>query len=137
MDAAKEKRRILVMDDDEFIREMLLNALSISGYDVCVSGHGVEAIEFYLSAKKSKRPFNALILDLSIKNGMDGVETIGKLTSIDPDVKAIVCSGQANHPAMHDPANFGFCGVLPKPFSFEQLRDEVDKVIGEKSARLQ
>ena len=123
------------MDDDEFIREMLLNALSISGYEVCLSGHGVEAIEFYLSAKKAERPFHALILDLSIKNGMDGVETIGRLTSIDPDVKAIVCSGEANHPAMHNPADFGFSGVLPKPFSFEQLRDEVDKVIGERSAR--
>ena len=123
------------MDDDECIREILLSALSISGYEVCLSGHGVEAIESYLSAKKAERPFHALILDLCIKNGMDGVETIGRLTSIDPDVKAIVCSGQANHPAMNNPADFGFSGVLPKPFSFDQLRGEVEKVIGERSAR--
>ena len=124
------------MDDDECIREMLLNALSIAGYDVCLSGHGVEAIECFLSAKKTERPFHALILDLSIKNGMDGVETIGRLAGIDPQVKAIVCSGHANHPAMHNPADFGFSGVLPKPFSFEQLRKEVDKVIGARSARV-
>jgi DNA-binding NtrC family response regulator len=136
MKAATRKGRILVMDDDEFMRELLLNALSISGYEVCLSGHGDEAIELYLSAKKTKQPFHALILDLKIKNGMDGVETIGRLTSIDPDVKAIVCSGQVNHPAMHDPADFGFSGVLSKPFSFEQLRNEVGKVIGERSARL-
>jgi DNA-binding NtrC family response regulator len=119
------------MDDDEFIREMLRNALSFAGYDVCLSGHGVEAIDFYLSAKKAERPFQALILDLSIKNGMDGMETIGRLTSIDPDVKAIVCSGQTNHPAMRSPVDFGFRGVLRKPFSFDQLREEVDKIMSE------
>jgi len=131
MKPASRKVRILVMDDDEFMREMLMSALSSSGHEVCLSGHGVEAIEFYLSAKKTKQPFHLLILDLKIKNGMDGMETIGRLTSIDPDVKAIVCSGEGNHPAMHNPANFGFIGALPKPFSFEQLRDQVDRVIGE------
>lgn len=117
------------MDDEEPIRDILLQALSRSGYEVCSSSNGAEAIELYRLAKQSGRPFHALIIDLRIKNGMDGLETISRLIDIDPDVKAIVSSGSTDHPAMLNHELYGFRGVLPKPFLFENLRAELDKIM--------
>ena len=129
MTATGSKGRILVMDDEDLICKMLSHALSISGYKVFVSRHGLEAIELYKLAKKSGRPFDALIMDLKIKNGMDGHETMKRLIDIDPEVKAIVSSADLFHPAMLDHKNFGFKGSLPKPYSIKELQKMISTLI--------
>jgi len=119
------------MDDEDLICRMLFHALSTSGYKVFLSKHGGEAIELFELAKKSGRPFDALIVDLKIKNGMDGNETMQRLLDIDPEVKAIVSSADLFHPAMLDHRNHGFKGVLPKPYSIKQLQTMLHKLIHE------
>ncbi|MBC8316345.1 MAG: PAS domain S-box protein, partial [Desulfobulbaceae bacterium] len=90
--------RILVMDDEEIVRDVAAQMLSVLGYQVDESSNGEETIELYLKAQKSGQPYDAVIMDLTIPGGMGGKETIVKLREIDPLVKAIVSSGYANDP---------------------------------------
>jgi DNA-binding NtrC family response regulator len=117
------------MDDEQALLDLFLGVLSKSGYEVSISRHGDEAIELYTSAMKSGRLFDALIIDLCINNGMGGLETIGRLSAIHPGIKAILCSGNVSHPAVWNHSDFGFSGILRKPFTFDELRTEVDRVL--------
>lgn len=127
----QSKGRILVMDDEECIRNILYHALSAFGYSPFLSKDGGEAIELYLTALKSGNPFDALILDLNIKKGMCGDETISRLLKINPEAKAIVSSADYNRPAIRNYKDFGFKGILPKPYSLNQLKTELYNVMHE------
>ena len=129
MESIKSNGCILIMDDEEPIRILLTQALTTCGFKVLATRHGVETIESFELAKKTGRPFDALIMDLHIKNGMGGIETMKRLLEIDPEVKAIVSSANTNHPAMLNHKAFGFKGVIPKPYSFKELKKEVYKLM--------
>ena len=92
--------KILVMDDEEILRDFTSRILTKSGYDVELSSDGVEAIQRYRDAKDSGCPFDAVIMDLTVSGGMGGKKTIRELLKIDPDIKAIVSSGYSNDPIM-------------------------------------
>ena len=81
------------------------------------------AVGAYESAKGQGRPFNVVILDLTIRDGVGGQETIRELLKIDPAVKAIVMSGYLNDPAVLEPERYGFKGVLTKPFDKVKLAE--------------
>lgn len=132
MQNIKSKGLVLVMDDEEYILNMLHHALSAFGYSPFLSRNGDEAIELYLAAVKSGNPFDALIMDLNIKKGMGGEEAIGRLLKINPEVKAIVSSAEYDRPAMRNYKDFGFKGILSKPYSFKQLKTELHKLMHEK-----
>ena len=113
--------KLLLMDDQEPIREVAREMLSLLGYEVDVARDGEEAIELYRLAKKSDDPYTAVILDLTVPGGMGGKETILKLVEMDPKVRAIVSSGYSNDPIMSDYKRHGFSGVVAKPYSAEEL----------------
>lgn len=123
------KGNILVMDDEQLIRDTVGHMLSYLGYEVVFSKDGDEAIEVYKNAKKSQKPFAAVILDLTIRGGMGGKKTMRMLLDIDPDIKGIVSSGYSNDPVMADFKNYGFSGVVAKPFSIQELSKELSDVI--------
>lgn len=133
MQTIQSKGLILVMDDEECILNILYHALSVFGYSPVLSRNGDEAIELYLEALKSDNPFDALILDLNIKKGMCGEEAISRLLKINPGVKAIVSSAEYDRPAMRNYKDFGFKGILSKPYSLDQLKTELHKVLNEKN----
>ena len=109
--------KILLMDDEEMIRKSIGQFLEISGYEVEYAEEGNEAIALYKKAMEASKPFDAVILDMTIRRGMGGKESIKKLLGIDPDVKAIVSSGYSNDPIMADFREYGFSDVLAKPFN--------------------
>jgi PAS domain S-box-containing protein len=113
--------RVLIMDDDETIRMVASIALSNLGYGVERARDGNKAIELYRQAMESGRPFDAVIIDLTIPGGLGGKETISRLTQIDPEVKAIVSSGYSNDPIMAEYWKYGFKGFVPKPYKVQQL----------------
>ncbi len=119
------------MDDEKMIRNLSEQILSRLGYAPEVAKDGVEAIELYKKARDSGKPFDAVILDLTIKGGMGGKETIKALLEIDPQVKAIISSGYSNDPVITNFKEYGFVGVLPKPYIMKDLKDELSKVIKE------
>jgi two-component system cell cycle sensor histidine kinase/response regulator CckA len=113
--------KILVMDDEESIRKVTEKILMELGYEVRCASDGAETIALYKDAARSGRPFDAVIMDLTIPGGMGGKETIQQLLSIDPQVTAIVSSGYSNDPIMSDFEKSGFRGVATKPYRIEKL----------------
>jgi PAS domain S-box-containing protein len=113
--------RILVLDDEESIREMLEAMLDNLGYDVTCVEDGVEAIARYREGLDESEPYAVVILDLTIPGGMGGQETVTHLREIDAEVKAIASSGYAHNPVMAYYARYGFQGILPKPYTTEML----------------
>jgi CheY-like chemotaxis protein len=109
------------MDDEEQVREIIGEMLTHLGYEGSFAREGSEAVEMYRTAMQNGRPFDAVIIDLTIPGGMGGKETVTKLLQIDPNVKAIVASGYSNDPVMAKYAMFGFKGVTTKPFDVRQL----------------
>lgn len=121
--------RILIMDDEETIREFLSETLTMGGYTVDAVGEGAEAVAAYRRASEEGRPFSAVILDLTIPGGMGGKETMEKLIEFDPEVKAIVSSGYAKDPIMANYQQHGFKDVVPKPYKIEELSRVLAEVI--------
>jgi len=113
--------KILIMDDQEAILKMLGRMLNKMGYEAAFATDGAQAIKMYSKAYESKQAFDLVILDLTVPGGMGGNKTIIELLKIDPNVKAVVSSGYSNDPIMADYQKYGFCGVIPKPFTKKQL----------------
>jgi PAS domain S-box-containing protein len=129
-DSAFPMKRLLVMDDEEMLRNLARQMLERMGYAVETVEDGVEAIEKYKNQKDSSEPFDAVILDLTIKGGMGGEQTIQELLKIDPDVKAIVCSGYFNDPVLANYEEHGFRGAMAKPYQKADLESVLKKVLG-------
>lgn len=115
------KGRVLLMDDEEIVREVSGEILKAMGYEVEFASGGEEAVEFYKAAMASSRPFDAVIMDLTVPGGMGGKEAVRKLHEADPAVKAIVSSGYSQDPVMANYKEYGFCEVIAKPFSSIEL----------------
>jgi len=108
--------RILIMDDEEFVLDITGTMLHQMGHEVVKALHGEDAIELTRQALKEGRPFQIAILDLTIRGGMGGKETLTELLSIAPEIRCIASRGYSNDPVMSDHEAFGFCGVLRKPY---------------------
>lgn len=121
--------RILVMDDNEYILELLESMLTSFGYQVEEAMDGEEAIRKYNGALLSGLPFDLVIMDLTISGGMGGKEAIKKLREIDPGIKAIVSSGYANDPVVSNYRDYGFGAAVNKPFNVNQLSRKVHELL--------
>jgi PAS domain S-box-containing protein len=126
---AADMRRILVMDDEQPICELAAELLSREGYAVDTALDGQEAIRKYVEARSSGQPYDVVILDLTVRGGMGGRETVVKLAQIDPGVRAIVSSGYSQDLMMSRYREFGFSGVVSKPYSVSELSQEIEQAI--------
>ncbi len=124
------RKRVLILDDEDLVIEVVTTMLEYMGYEVESSREGDETVEKYRSAMERGTPFHAVLLDLSIPGGRGGREVIRDLLSIDPHVCAVVSSGYSNDPIMTNYTQYGFKGVVAKPFKLEDLRDVMNKVLG-------
>jgi len=115
--------RVLVMDDEDMVREVAGEMLTQLGYEVELAKDGAEAIKLYKQAIEAKEPYDAVILDLTVPGGMGGKEAIKRLLEIDPKVKAIVSSGYSNDPIMAEFKRYGFMGVVAKPYRIKDLSE--------------
>jgi two-component system cell cycle sensor histidine kinase/response regulator CckA len=115
--------RVLVMDDEEIIRNLSKELLGALGHEVAVAKHGQEALEKYQGAMAAGKPFDIVILDLTVRGGLGGADTVKKLLEIDPAVKAIVSSGYSDDAAIANYLPYGFKAYLRKPYDINALRD--------------
>lgn len=123
------KGKVLLMDDQRSLRDMVGETLAYLGYEVNCVSEGGEAIELYKKAKEEGNGFDAVILDLTIPGGMGGKETIEELLKIDTEVKAIVSSGYSNDPIMSEYRQYGFSDVINKPFEITELSNILNKLM--------
>jgi two-component system, cell cycle sensor histidine kinase and response regulator CckA len=125
---ARGTGRILLMDDEETIHRMIGRTLRTLGYAVESVHDGEEALKAYKMALGSDKPFDVVIMDLTIPGGMGGKEAVGLLHEIDPQSQVIVSSGYSNDPVMANYADYGFVGKVTKPVEIEELAETVKRV---------
>ncbi|MHB8836812.1 MAG: PAS domain-containing hybrid sensor histidine kinase/response regulator [Candidatus Methylomirabilia bacterium] len=127
--AAARKGRILVMDDEKMIRDLAREMLASLEHEVACAETGETALAAYRVAQDAGRPFDVVILDLTIRGGMGGLETLRKLVEIDPAVKAVVSSGYSEDAALANYRELGFRAVLDKPYSIVDLQGVLDALL--------
>ncbi len=121
--------KVLLMDDEDVIRDVISEHLKRLGYEAETAEDGSAAIELYKRAMESGKPFDAVIMDLTIPGTIGGEEVIKKLLKIDHKVKAIVSSGYADNPIMSNFRKYGFSGVIAKPYEIHELNEVLQEVI--------
>ncbi len=124
--------RILVMDDETLVLETVESMLEVLGYEVVGVTDGEAAIAEYDEALRTGMPFDAVLLDLTMRGGIGGQEVMARLLQIDPRVRAIVSSGYSNDPIMADCREYGFRTGIAKPYKVSELSDVVRRVIAER-----
>jgi two-component system, cell cycle sensor histidine kinase and response regulator CckA len=121
--------RVLIMDDEAIIRKVAGDILNELGYEAAFACDGKDAIEVYLRAEKEKKPFDVVIMDLTIPGAMGGKEAVKKLQSICHHAKVIVSSGYSMDPIMAEYEKHGFCGVVCKPYNAREISEVISKVL--------
>jgi CheY-like chemotaxis protein len=121
--------RILVMDDEGFMRDVTSKMLRTAGYDVETVADGNEALRLFKQAFTSGQAYDAVVLDLTIAGGVGGKNIVPKLLFIDPQVKAIASSGTPEDEVIQHPARFGFHGMVLKPYTRHEICQAVQRVL--------
>jgi len=127
----RQTARILVMDDEEPLRELYVDMLTALGYEADAVPDGRAAIERYTDAHDAGTPYQVVIMDLTVPGGMGGEETMCELRRIDPDVRAVVASGYLTDSVLANPVEVGFRARLNKPFTITELTETLDEVLRE------
>ncbi len=126
--------KILIMDDEAIVRETLSKILQRLGYSINTASDGLKAIHLYQTARQANEPYDAVLMDLTIAGGMGGKEAVKKILEIDPEAKVIVSSGYSNDPVMSDFKNYGFSGILPKPYEIHAINKILYELLGKEHA---
>ena len=126
---AVRKGRILVMDDEEIVRNIAGVMIRSLGHEVEFAANGEEAIARYQEALLQGRRFDIVILDLTIRGGMGGEAAIKILRKLDPDIKAVVSSGYADSSAISEYEALGFGACLAKPYNMKLLNDTLNRML--------
>ena len=117
------------MDDEPVILDIAGELIRALGHSAEFASQGKEAIAKYQEAQRSGRPFDVVILDLTIRGGMGGAETLKRLSEIDPGVKAVVSSGYSDDAAIAGYLEQGFKAVLKKPYDDDELQEVLNRLL--------
>jgi two-component system, cell cycle sensor histidine kinase and response regulator CckA len=116
---------VLVMDDDQVVRNTTKQLLESAGYEVLTAANGKDALAIYQQAIAAGRKFAVAILDLTVRGGMGGAETIVHLRKIDPQAAVIVSSGYTNDRVFMKAQEYGFAAAIAKPYLPHELLSTV------------
>jgi len=117
------KVRVLIMDDEDLVREVAVAMVESLGFSVGEAADGAEAVLMADRARAEGTPYDIVILDLTVRGGMGGDEAIGRIRALTPDVRAIVSSGYSASSVVADYRAHGFDAYLNKPYTIESLRE--------------
>jgi PAS domain S-box-containing protein len=125
------KGRVLFMDDEESIIAMADLLLQRLGFEVELARDGAEAVRKFSEARAAGRPFDVVVMDLTVPGGVGGREAIDQLRRIDPNVRAIVSSGYSSDPVLANHRAYGFCGMVAKPYRVDDVARVLRTVLRE------
>lgn len=123
------RARVLFMDDEEPIRVMTQALLEGIGLEVVATESGCDAVRAYAQAQQSGRPFNLVIFDLTVAEGLNGCDAMQEILKLDPAAKGIVSSGYANHPVTANFQAHGFRASVPKPYRLSDFARTIREVL--------
>ncbi len=121
--------KILVMDDEPYILDLMANFLHVLGYEPELVKDGKEAVTLYKKSLESGNKYAAVITDLTVPGGMGGKEVIRELLKLDSEVIGIVASGYSTDSVLANFQEYGFKGILQKPFKLEQVSQILHHVL--------
>jgi len=124
--------KVLLMDDDEIVRETSSLMLEHLGHKVTTAQEGKEAILLYLKAKDECNPYDLVMIDIMISGGMGGIETIKTIHSQAPDANFIIASGYTDNISISDLKKYGVNGFLRKPYTIPDLNKIISEAIKSK-----
>ncbi len=126
---SKKKYRILVMDDEQIICDLLTEMLELLGYESDFANEGNETIKKYRNSLQTNNPYDIMIMDLTIPGGKGGLETVKEILQLNPDAKVIVSSGYGHGKIMSDYKEYGFIDIAPKPYTIDNLQEILHRVL--------
>lgn len=123
------RKRILVMDDETSILELTSRMLGSQGYEVEQATNGNTAVTLYQEAMDAGRPFDVVMLDLTVPSGMGGLDAFKAMQELDPGVKVILSTGYSHEPVVLNYRAYGIAGVAPKPYKVKELLGAMESVL--------
>ena len=121
------KTRILIVDDAGPVVVLCVNVLQALGYAVKGANRGEQAVEIM-----RKEPFDLLVLDYKMP-GMSGFEVYEQAKQLHPQMSVILVTGHGTPDILNEAHRLGFKAILLKPFTSDELRSTVEKVLGGKA----
>lgn len=118
--------RVLLVDDDEVVRQTTAEMLGALGYEVGVARDGLDALEVFTADPTG---FDLIVLDLMMPH-MDGIETLRRVVALRPDQKVLVATGYANRSIVDDLKRIADVPVMMKPFRFAELSERISALLG-------
>jgi len=125
----KQPARILVMDDEEIIRDVTSKMLKRLGYYVQTVSDGSQAIDLYKQSIDAGEPFDIILMDLTVPGGMGGKESVKEILKIDPMATVVVSTGYAEDPVIINYSEYGFKGIIIKPYILSKLEKVLNQVL--------
>lgn len=125
----KGQGRILIVDDEDDLRRVALTILRRCGYEVVECDNGQDAVKIYQSLVRTGTPPDVVLMDLTLRGGLNGGETAAEILRFDPAARLIVTSGSVNEDVQLSFLEKGFVGVLPKPYEAGELTQIVHRVV--------
>lgn len=124
--------RVILMDDEGIVRKAAKAMFTHLGFEIIVVEDGSKLLETFRAEKAAGRPFDLVVMDLTVRGGMGGVPAIGEIKKIDKDAVVIVSSGYSTDPIMARYRDYGFSGVLTKPYKIGEIISVLESVLGKK-----
>lgn len=122
--------KILILEDDTTLCKLYKIMLAKLGYDADAVASGEDALAHYVAARQAAAPYQAVILDLTVQEGMGGLETLRELKALDPRVYTIVASGTSRETICSEYEQQGFSDALPKPFRIGNIEECINRMKG-------
>jgi excisionase family DNA binding protein len=124
------RQRVLVVDDEASIRELLAKTLALAEYDVETAGDGAMALD---RLREHRGDYDLMIADLRMP-GMDGLALIREVKHINPNLPVIIITGFSSESSAIEAVNLGVAGYLTKPFRVPQVLAAAAKALGAPAA---
>lgn len=122
-------KRLLIVDDEESVRSLLLEYLKDFGYEVTCAANGQEALKYY-----KLYPFDVVISDL-IMSPINGMELLAEIKKFDPEAAFIMITGHPSIESALEAINKGAKDYISKPFNIDEIKLKIERVLLERSLK--